>query len=356
MPSKYEPLTKMIKEFSTQFWNDSCSLSELKYAIARGATGATTNPVIVKTVLNTEFASYKNVLKKAITDNVSATEDDIAWHMIEYAAKLGAKQFEKIFDPKKGIGRLSIQTNTKYYRNTQKLIEQALHFHSLASNIQVKLPATKAGIEAIEEVTYRGVSINATVSFTVSQAVAVAEAVERALVRRTKEKKSNTNINPVCTLMVGRLDDWLKIVVAKKNLTVDPEVLEWCGVAAMKHAYKYYKKRGYTTKLLSAAYRNHHHWSQFIGGDVIQTIPFAWQKRFNASKIAVKSRMDDEVPQVYLKQLLKISDFKKAYAIDGMKISNFDTYGATVKTLIQFANGYDDLVKIIRANILQMPL
>ncbi len=355
MASTYEPLTQMVKNFPTQFWNDSCSLSELKYAIARGATGATTNPVIVKTVLDTEFASYKSELTKAIRNNASATEDDITWHMIEYAAKLGAKQFEKMFDPQKGVGRLSIQTNTKYYRNAQKLVEQALHFHTLAPNMQVKLPATNAGIEAIEEVTYRGVSINATVSFTVSQAVAVAEAVERAFARRAQEQKSNSEIHPVCTLMVGRLDDWLKIVVAKKNLTVDPEALEWCGVAAMKQAYKYYQEKGYATKLLSAAYRNHHHWSQFIGGDVIQTIPCGWQKRFNASKVQVTARMDDEVPHTYLKQLSAISEFKKAYTVGGIKNHNFDSYGATVRTLVQFANGYDDLVKIIRAHMLQMP-
>ena len=51
--------------------------------------------------------------------------------------------------------------------------------------MMIKIPASAAGIEAIEEATYRGASINATVSFTVAQAVAVAEAVERGL----EEKK-----------------------------------------------------------------------------------------------------------------------------------------------------------------------
>ena len=59
-----------------------------------------------------------------------------------------------------------------------------MHFDALAPNMIVKIPVTKAGIVAIEEATYRGVSINATVSFTVPQALAVAEAVERGLRRR----------------------------------------------------------------------------------------------------------------------------------------------------------------------------
>ncbi len=60
-------------------------------------------------------------------------------------------------------------------------MEQAVHFNGLAPNIQVKIPATAAGIVAIEEATRLGVNINATVSFTLPQAIAVAEAVERGL-------------------------------------------------------------------------------------------------------------------------------------------------------------------------------
>ena len=64
-----------------------------------------------------------------------------------------------------------------------RLVEQGLRFASLAPNMQVKVPATRAGIAAIEELTAQGVSINATVCFTVPQALAVAEAVERGLER-----------------------------------------------------------------------------------------------------------------------------------------------------------------------------
>ena len=66
-------------------------------------------------------------------------------------------------------------------------MEQAVHFAGLAPNIQVKIPVTAAGVAAIEEATYRGVVINATVSFALPQAIAVAEAVERGLERRAAE-------------------------------------------------------------------------------------------------------------------------------------------------------------------------
>ena len=119
----------------------------------------------------------------------------------------------------------------------------------------------------MEEATYRGISINATVSFTLPQAIAVAEAVERGLKRREAEGLDITTMGPVCTIMVGRLDDWLKVVMEKEKLSIDPGYLEWAGVAVFKKAYKLYKERGYRLRLLSAAFRNHMHWSEFIGGD-----------------------------------------------------------------------------------------
>jgi transaldolase len=64
---------------------------------------------------------------------------------------------------------------------------------------------TEAGVVAFEEATYRGVTINATVSFTMPQAIAVAEAVERGLKRREKEGKPVDHIVPACTIMVGAL-------------------------------------------------------------------------------------------------------------------------------------------------------
>ena len=81
----------------------------------------------------------------------------------------------------------------------------------------VKIAATQAGIVAMEEATYRGISINATVSFTLPQAIAVAEAVERGLKRREAEGLDITTMGPVCTIMVGRLDDWLKVVMEKRE-------------------------------------------------------------------------------------------------------------------------------------------
>jgi len=342
-----DKLFEMTQKFPmTQYWNDSCSIKELTYAIERGAVGATTNPVIVKGVLDSELEDYREYITQLVKDNPTSSEDELSWMIIEKMAIDGAKLLEPLFDPKKGTGRISIQTNTKYFNNTEKLVEQAVYFSTLAPNIQVKMPATSAGIKAYEEATYRGVSINATVSFSATQAIAVGEAVERGLKRREAEGLDNSEMNPVCTIMVGRLDDWLREAAEKQGTGIDPRAIYFAGIACVKKAYQVYRERGYKTKMLSAAYRSPLQWLEFIGGDMIMTIPHKNQKVFNASDYEIEARMDNEVDPYYIKELRKLPDFVKAY--DEMSIPEFDTYGPVNKTLDQFTTGYDELVKIVR--------
>jgi transaldolase len=211
-------------------------------------------------------------------------------------------------------------------------------------------------VEAIEEATYRGVSINATVSFTVAQALAVAEAVERGLGRREKEGQDVSAMGPVCTIMVGRIDDWLKVVAGKEGIVTHPGYLDWAGVAIMKKAYRLYRERGYRLRLLAAAYRSLLHWSEFIGGEMVVSIPFRWQKLFNASDIEIVPRMDRPVdPEIIDELYRKIADFRRAHDEGGMNPGDFDHFGPTRRTLRGFIAGYEDFAGFIRDLILPNP-
>lgn len=343
-------LHRMTQTTPTVLWNDSCSVEELTYSIGHGAVGATCNPVIVCTVLKQEWNIWKDRIPQIIAENPGATEDDIAWKLIEEMSVKAAALLKPVFDREKGRnGRLSIQTDPRLYRDSKRILLQAEHFNKLAPNMIVKIPVTKAGIEAIEEATYRGISINATVSFTIPQAVAVADAVERGFVRREKEGKEISTMGPVCTLMVGRLDDWLKVVTEKENIITAPETVDWAGVAVMKKAYRIYKSRGYRLRLLSAAFRHHRHWSEFIGGDVVISPPYLWQMRYNASDVTVENRMDNPMDPAIIAELeKKFVDFRRAYHETGMGVEEFDGFGATVRTLRQFCQATSDLIVIIR--------
>jgi transaldolase len=338
------PLHETVATTATDYWNDSCSIEELTYAIEHGATGATSNPTIVGEVLAKERAAWEPRIRALAAENASATEDEIAWLLIEEMAVNASKLLL-------GKGRLSIQTNPKLYRSADRILEQGVRFGSLAPNMQVKAPVTKAGLDAIEELTAAGVNINATVCFTVPQALAVAEAVERGLERAPDPAP----MTPVCTIMMGRLDDWLEVAAAKDGVALTPGAVNWAGIAAIKRAYAIYRERGYRTRLLGAAYRHHLHWSELIGGDVVMTIPYKWARLFNASDVEVRPRFDDPVPEGALAELAKLPDFRRAYEPDGLAPEEFDTFGATVRTLRAFVASYQDLCAEIRELLLPNP-
>ena len=127
-------------------------------------------------------------------------------------------------------------------------------------------------------------------------------------------------MGPVCTLMVGRLDDWLKVVAEKKDIIADPAVFDWAGVAVMKKAYRIYRERGYRLRLLSRGVpqppalervhrRRRGHLAalrvaaalQRLGRDAWRT---GWTRRWTRQIV-------DELDR-------KFADFRRAYDEDGL--------------------------------------
>lgn len=357
VPVTYKsPLHEMTQTTPTCLWNDSASLQELTYSMDHGAVGATCNPVIALGVLKKE-PTLRTQIYSLSQQIPAATEGDIAWRLVQDISIKGAALLKPIFDREGGKnGRLSIQTDPRLFRDTKAIVEQAVRFSSLAPNMIVKIPATAAGIPAMEEATYRGISINATVCFTLPQCVAVAEAVERGLMRRELEGKKIADMGPVCTIMVGRLDDWLKVLIEKENVAIDPGYTEWAGVAVFKKTYQLFQERRYRIRLLSAAFRNHMHWSEFVGGDVVISPPHSWQVRFNGSDVPVRNRIDVAVEAKVLEGLLgKFADFRRAIAEDGLSIREFDAFGPTRRTLRQFMEACHALEVLVRDVLVPNP-
>ena len=70
------------------------------------------------------------------------------------------------------------------------------------------------------------------------------------------------------------------------------------------------------------------HWSEFIGGDVVISPPYAWQVRYNASDIPVVPRIDNPVdPKIVAELSNKFVDFRRAYTEDGLSLETFDSFG-----------------------------
>lgn len=338
---------QLTQDLGVDFWNDSCHLKELGEAVAEGAVGATSNPVIVGAAVEGDPETWLPVLRELIRSHPRETEEEIAWRLIEAVGERAARLLHHVYNETEGRkGFLCVQVNPKLYRDGKRMAQHGKRLASIADNIAVKVPATAEGLVAVEALTASGVPVNATVSFTVSQAVACAEAMERGL---TKAKKK---VQPYVTLMVGRLDDLLKRAMERDKVSIEPGLLQWAGIAVFKKARVIFKKRGFGAKLLAAAYRHHLHWSELIGSGVVQSIPYNWWRQFNASDVAVARTLDRPVAKKTVEALCEgFADFRKAYDEGALKPQEFVSYGASTHTLDQFIAGYEKLLALVRREI-----
>ena len=353
------PLATMVEPTPTDFWNDSCSLDDVAYAVERGGTGATSNPVIVGEVMSSERETWEPRVRE-----LAASPSDVVRgrpHVGDRPRRWASAR-PRPCDPCSTQhggrkGRLSLQTNPALTATPTRCSPQGERFHRLAPNIQVKFPTTAAGLVAIEEATARGVAINSTVGFTVAQALAVGEAVERGLRRFEAAGGDPESFAPVCTLMVGRLDDWVKVLVERDDIALDPAAAGWAGIAAFKRAYGIYQERGYRTRLLAAAYRHRLHWTELVGGDVVLTMPARVAGPVQRERHRPRSRGSTSrwTRRTSTTCSTRVPDFRRAYEPDGLTIDEFDTFGATVRTLRSFIEAYHALQGSIRDLVLPNP-
>jgi len=336
------------------WWNDSCDLRELRDAVAKGAVGATSNPVIVSTVVSEDREHWIPVLDREIADHPEDTEDEIAWRLIAQVGREAAAILQPVFERTGGAkGFLSMQVSSKFYPNTQSMLQQGLYLAALAPNVAIKAPAVAPGIAAMEELTAHGIRVNATVSFSVAQAVACAEAIERGL-KRVADPDKRKSLRPYVTIMIGRVDDLLKRVQQRDKIAIEPAYLDWAGIAVFRRAARLFRERGYRATLLCAAYRNEGHWAEIIGEDVLQSIPFKWWKQFDASAREVRPTITDPLDERTLAELAsKFPEFRAAYEENGLRPADFVRYGASVHTLNQFLGGYQQLLEIVRGRMLR---
>jgi transaldolase len=123
----------------------------------------------------------------------------------------------------------------------------------------------------------------------------------------------------------------------------------------MKRAYQVFQERGFRSRVLSAAFRNVMQWSELVGGDVVVSPPFGWQKIIQGSDYVVEPKIDVPVREDYIEQLNRLEDFRRAYEVDGMPIEEFENFGPTRKTLRQFLQADADLDQLVADILVPAP-
>jgi transaldolase len=320
-------------ETSTKWWHDSADPAELQVGLERGAIGVTTNPFLVNLALTRNRALWACAIEQVLAQRLPA--ESKAEALMQIVVTQTAEKLLPQYEASKRVsGYVCAQVNPSRAADRDAMRAMAGRFHNWAPNIAVKLPATSAGLDVLEDCVAEGITVTATVSFTVPQAVAIAERY-RAGIRRARQR----SIEPgkcFAVIMIGRLDDYLREVAQDNRVAVSESDIRWAGLAVTRHAYELYQERGYQPLLLVAALRGDYHLTELAGADILMSIAPPHQEIFVTRDLPRQERISTPIPADVIERLSQMPEFMRSYEETDMAPSEFVSFGATQRTLSQF--------------------
>lgn len=326
-------LNWVIENTPTRWWHDSAEATELSIGLERGAVGVTTNPFLANIAITKNRTEWNTEVEEVMAQNL--TPESKAEALTRIAVKKAAERLLPTFEAsQRKCGFVCGQVNPLRAGDRDAMYAMAKRYQAWAPNIAVKLPATGAGLDVLEKCVAEGITITATVSFTLPQVLAIAER-HRAGAKRAREN----GIEPgkcFAVIMIGRLDDYLREVAQDNGMAVDESDIRQAGLAVTKRAYQLYKERDYEAVLLVAALRGNYHLTELAGADLLMSIHPSYQEAFVSSNFPREERIGNPVPEDVIKRLATMREFQRSYEPDGMAPSEFVTFGATQRTLSQF--------------------
>jgi len=318
---------------ATAWWNDSIALDELNRGIRHGAVGATSNPFLAHVALSQNRQEWSSEIEPLLAEkrDAEAQAEALMQIAIVHAAEVLHAEYERSAGH---MGYVCAQVNPARAGDREGMFAMARRFTRWAPNVTVKLPATAAGLDVLEDCVAEGISCTVTISYTVAQVVAVAERT-----RRGRERAKAQGIEPsrcFAVIMIGRLDDYLRDVAHDSRVEVSEADIRQAGLAVTKRALALCKERNYETALIVAALRGTYHMTELAGADAIMSIAVPYQDMLMAPEVPQEERVELSVPDDVIARLSQMPEFVRAYDPQGMQPEEFITYGVTQKTLTAF--------------------
>lgn len=322
-----------IEHTKTAWWHDSADPAELALGIKRGAVGATTNPFLANLAVSKNRTAWAKEMGSALSANQEPERRAEA--LMSIVVRHAAEQLLPEHQRSGGrMGYVCAQVNPARAGDREYMLAMAKRYSLWAPNIAVKLPATAAGLDVLENCAAEGITCTLTISYTVAQTIAVAQRYRRGM-----KGAIDSGIRPgrcFAVIMIGRLDDYLRDVAHDCKADVGESDIRQAGLAVAKRAYSIFKQRNYEAVLIVAALRGTYHMTELTGAEVIMSIAPPFQEMLLSPDIPQEERVDSAIPAEVIERLSQVPEFMRAYDPDGMKASEFITYGVTQRTLTQF--------------------
>jgi len=345
-----------INQLGQSVWLDNLSRNiiqngELSQFIQQHkVTGVTSNPAIFFKSFSNDKLYSDDVAKVKQLTNVSLEQRYEGIVIQDIQACCDLLKHTYVASNKKD-GFVSLELSPEVANNTLATIENALRLSRLVNrdNLMIKIPATKEGIEALEELTYLGLNINITLLFSISQVEKTWNAYIRGIKRRSADGKTLTN-RSVASFFLSRIDALL-------DPKLSNELKGKVAIAIARVLYDKYQKLFHTDDfaplLKSGATGQYLLWAstatkdpnysdvmyieELIGADTVNTIPDNTLKAFIDHGNAA-SRLTNNVVESYA-------------ILDAVKKDGFDLeyIGATLQKdgLAQFETAFASLLELL---------
>ena len=320
MPS---PL-RSIADAGTKLWLDSVDPDLIKTNRALGATGATSNPIIISDLIKT--GRFDDVLEGLFEGGHD--DDALAWQMTDHFVSSAQLVFADVWERTKGNdGYVSFEldpliedpgANVPHAERVRRYVELGKRWSAKQSNRMIKVPATKAGLGALEELAAAGITLNVTLIFTLRQWQAAAEAIWRGRQRYSGGGKLES-FKSVYSIFISRVD-----VYTQKGV---PELSDAAqGMVGLVNAKRlYFANRDFwasknlpleqemifaSTGAKLKGQPEDYYVSQLVGDD-IQTNPPATNEAIEKGGKTYRRTVDTMPPEAVLAEIDAKVDFQK---------------------------------------------
>jgi transaldolase len=282
-----------------------------------GITGVTANPTIFEKSISSGQA-YDEQMKQLIREGKSTNE--IYEALVIQDIRTVADLLRPIYDRTNGQdGYVSLEVSPDLAHDTDGTLSEVRRFWKTVDrpNLMIKIPATPAGIPAIEQALSEGINVNITLIFSLASYKAVTEAYLNALESRNAEGKDISHIASVASFFVSRVDTLVdKLLDEKIKASSDPKEQEHLkslqGKAAIANArlvYQEFKRIFHTprfeslkhsgahvqrplwasTSTKNPAYRDVLYAEELIGPDTVDTMPLETIRNFRDHGVVART-------------------------------------------------------------------
>ncbi len=221
----------------TKVWLDSIDPDLVKKNRAQGASGATSNPIIIADLIKT--GRFDDQIIKLIDSG--ADDSTIAWQMTDALVRNAQQVFLPVWEQTHGNnGYVSFEldplledaaANVPHAQRVQGYIDLAKKWSAGHKNRMIKIPATPAGLDALETIAAAGTTINVTLIFSERQYNIARDAIWRGAQRRAA---GLDGFKSVYSIFVSRVD----VYTEKKVPTLSSAAQGLVGIVNVKRLWK----------------------------------------------------------------------------------------------------------------------